>query len=93
MMYYLTPTSEEVFSRFSPELQQHNLENRERRQIEYEDFVGKLKEYSKSDKPIWEAAKIAQEEARRKMAEQQKLEVEEQRGVKEASRREIEGGR
>jgi hypothetical protein len=47
----VTPTEGELFKRFSPELQKHNLENRERRQRDYEDFVGKLKEYSKSDKP------------------------------------------
>ena len=46
-----TPTEGELFKRFSPELQKHNLANRERRQRDYEDFVGKLKEYSKSDKP------------------------------------------
>jgi hypothetical protein len=47
----VTPTEGELFKRFSPELQKYNLENRERRQRDYEDFVGKLKEYSKSDKP------------------------------------------
>jgi hypothetical protein len=47
----VTPNEGELFKRFSPELQKHNLENRERRQRDYEDFVGKLKEYSKSDKP------------------------------------------
>lgn len=59
-MYYVTPSEGELFTRFSPELQASNLANRARRQAEYEDFVGKLKEYSKSDKPIWEAAKEAQ---------------------------------
>ena len=47
----VTPSEGELFNRFSPELQKYNLENRERRRREYEDFVGKLKEYSKSDKP------------------------------------------
>jgi CBP4 len=59
-MYYMTPSEGELFKRFSPELQAFNLANRDRRQREYEDFVGKLKEYSKSDKPIWEAAAEAQ---------------------------------
>jgi CBP4 len=59
-MYYVTPSEAELFNRFSPELQAFNLANRDRRQREYEDFVGKLKEYSKSDKPIWEAAAEAQ---------------------------------
>ena len=47
----MTPSEGELFKRFSPELQRYNLENRDRRQRDYEDFVGKLKEYSKSDKP------------------------------------------
>lgn len=50
-MYYVTPAEGELFKRFSPELQRHNLENRERRTAEYLDFAGKMREYSKSDKP------------------------------------------
>ena len=87
-MYYLTPTSEELFSRFSPELQKSNLENRARRQADYEDFVGKLKEYSKSDKPIWQAAAEAQEKARAEMMEREEVE----RGEKERMKAGDEGG-
>ena len=47
----VTPSEGEIFNRFSPELQARNLANRERRQRDHEDFVSKLKEYSKSDKP------------------------------------------
>ncbi|EEP81113.1 conserved hypothetical protein [Uncinocarpus reesii 1704] len=58
---YVRPTEEELFQRFNPDLQKRNLENRERRQKEFDDFVTQLKEYSKSDKPIWVVAKEAEE--------------------------------
>lgn len=81
-MYYITPAEGELFTRFSPELQAFNLANRDRRQREYEDFVGKLKEYSKSDKPIWEAAAEAQRKEREALvrrAEVEKAEAERRR--------------
>ncbi|RMZ86224.1 hypothetical protein DV737_g150, partial [Chaetothyriales sp. CBS 132003] len=72
LMYYVVPAEGELFKQFSPELQQRNLENRERRQREYEDFLGKLKEYSRSDKPIWQAAAEAQEKARQELLAREK---------------------
>lgn len=48
--------------RYNPELQKRSLENREQKQQDFDNFVNKLKEYSKSDKPIWAAA--AEDEAR-----------------------------
>lgn len=48
---WLTPTEEELRSRYNPELRKKSLENREERQQEFDDFVTRLKEYSKSDKP------------------------------------------
>ena len=50
-MNYITPSEEEIFKRYSPELQKRSLETREQRLKEAEEFVNKLKEYSKSDKP------------------------------------------
>ena len=44
-------TGRRNFQRFNPDLQKRNLENRERRQQDFDDFVMRLKEYSKSDKP------------------------------------------
>ncbi|MCJ1374065.1 assembly factor cbp4 [Loxospora ochrophaea] len=67
LIYYVTPTEEELFKaghRYNPELQRRSLENRQGRQEDFDNFVGRLKEYSKSDKPIWEAA--AEHEARAK---------------------------
>lgn len=51
LIYYVTPSEEELFSRYNPELQRRSLENREGKQQDFENFVGKLKEYSKSDRP------------------------------------------
>lgn len=48
--------------RYNPELQKRSLENREQKQQDFDNFVNKLKEYAKSDKPIWAAA--AEDEAR-----------------------------
>lgn len=49
--YYLTPTEEELFKKYNPDLQRKSLERRAERQEEFDQFVTKLKEYSKSDKP------------------------------------------
>ncbi|RKU43258.1 assembly factor cbp4 [Coniochaeta pulveracea] len=59
---WVSPTDEELFQKYSPELKKKSLERRFERETEFDDFVGKLKEYSKSDKPIW----VVQEEAERK---------------------------
>jgi biopolymer transport protein ExbB/TolQ len=92
-MNLVTPSEGELFKKFSPELQQHNLENRERRQRDYEDFVGKLKEYSKSDKPIWVAAQEAQEKAREEVIRRQREEEGMKRRMRDEIRGELQGGR
>ena len=66
LMYYVTPAEGEVFKRFSPDLQKRNLELRDQRMKNNEEFVTKLIEYSKSDKPIWV---VAAEEEKREKAE------------------------
>ncbi|KAB2575731.1 CBP4 domain-containing protein [Lasiodiplodia theobromae] len=71
LTYYVTPTEEELFKRYNPELQKRSLENRIGKQQDFDDFVTRLKEYSKSDKPIWEAA----EEAQRKHAALQRQKI------------------
>ncbi|KAK3632920.1 Assembly factor cbp4 [Elasticomyces elasticus] len=39
--------------KYNPELQKRSLERRKEKQEDFDYFVGRLKEYSKSDKPIW----------------------------------------
>lgn len=67
LVYYVMPTEEELFQvccsanvqqptahatqRYNPELQRRSLENRHQKQEDFDKFVTKLKEYSKSDKP------------------------------------------
>jgi hypothetical protein len=48
---WITPTEEELFKKYNPDLQKKSLETRHQRQQEFDDFVTKLKEYSKSSKP------------------------------------------
>lgn len=48
---YLTPSEEEIFKRYNPDLQRRSLAERHTRQQEFDDFVMRLKAYSKSDKP------------------------------------------
>ncbi|EQK98199.1 hypothetical protein G6O67_002047 [Ophiocordyceps sinensis] len=64
--YYLTPSEDELRSRYNPELLRKSTEQREEREQEFDEFVTRLKEYSKSDKPIWIVVK--EEEERRKKA-------------------------
>lgn len=49
--YYLTPSEDELRSRYNPELLRKSTEQREEREQEFDEFVTRLKEYSKSDKP------------------------------------------
>jgi len=53
LVYWVSPTEEELFKRYNPDLQRRSLENRYQKQEDFDKFVTKLKEYSKSDKPIW----------------------------------------
>ncbi|KAL6721874.1 Assembly factor cbp4 [Lecanora helva] len=92
LVYYVSPTEEELFKRYNPELQKRSLENREQKQQDFNNFVNKLKEYSKSDKPIWIAA--AEDEARIKadrVKEQQRIAEEIQKRRDEIKRQSING--
>ncbi|KAK1833186.1 hypothetical protein QBC39DRAFT_347084 [Podospora conica] len=81
---WVSPTDEELVKKYNPDLQRRSREGRYERQKEFDDFVTKLKEYSKSDKPIWvvqeevRQAEIAKIKAEKKKAlEQKKQEMEE----------------
>lgn len=50
---WLTPTEDELRARYNPELRKRSLENWTEKQQEFEDFVVRLKQYSKSDRPSW----------------------------------------
>ena len=50
LVYYVSPTEEELFKKYSPDLQRKSLENRIGKQQAFDDYVVQLKEYSKSNK-------------------------------------------
>lgn len=49
-MQSIRPTDEELFKRYNPELQKRSLEEGDRRAQEFDDYVNRLKQWSKSDK-------------------------------------------
>ncbi|KAM3480353.1 hypothetical protein MY5147_001275 [Beauveria neobassiana] len=61
LTYWVVPTEEELRSRYNPDLLKKSIEGRAEREAEFNDFVTKLKQYSKSDKPM-----IKEEEENRK---------------------------
>ncbi|KAG6004646.1 assembly factor cbp4 [Claviceps maximensis] len=78
----LTPSEEEIRSRYNPDLLKKSIEGREERQQEFDDFVTRLKEYSKSDKPIWVVVKEDEEKRKKAVmtaAKVQKMEADTQR--------------
>ncbi|KAM0712178.1 hypothetical protein Q7P37_011272 [Cladosporium fusiforme] len=87
LVMYLTPTEEELFTRYNPELQRRSLERRQEKQEDFDNFVGRLKEYSKSDKPIWTAWEKDIERRRKEMKDAKVAEDAEA----EAKRQEIKG--
>lgn len=51
LVYYVSPSEEELFQKYNPDLQRRSLANRKEKQEDYDNFVGKLKEFSRSDRP------------------------------------------
>ncbi|KAI9933902.1 hypothetical protein ASPWEDRAFT_35873 [Aspergillus wentii DTO 134E9] len=60
----IRPSDEELFKRYNKDLQKRSLEEGDRRAQEFDDYVNRLKQWSKSDKSIWVAAQ-EQEDLRR----------------------------
>lgn len=90
----IRPSDEELFSRYSPEIKKAALENRDRQEKEYNEYVNKLKEWSKSDKSIWFAVKEEEEAARLKgqsPVTAPSASKEEERIQREEMRRELQG--
>ncbi|KAI1123927.1 CBP4-domain-containing protein [Nemania abortiva] len=85
---WIQPTDEELFQRYNPELQKKSLEGRYERQKEFDDFVTRLKEYSKSDKPIWTVQEEAMRKQKQESLRQDFQNAEEARARQEAMRRE-----
>ncbi|KAJ9145571.1 hypothetical protein NKR19_g6060 [Coniochaeta hoffmannii] len=84
---WVSPTDEELFQKYSPELKKKSLERRLEREKEFDDFVEKLKEYSKSDKPIWFEQKEAQRQEKEARIQEGLRIAEEVKARKEEMRR------
>lgn len=93
IMYLVTPEEGELFKRFSPDLQKRNIEMRGEREKNYLELASKMKEYSKSDKPIWIVEQEAAERARSEILRREAQEREEKAKVKAEMRAEAAAGR
>ncbi|KAI1445592.1 CBP4-domain-containing protein [Annulohypoxylon stygium] len=85
---WVQPSEEELFKKYNPDLQKKSLERRYERQKEFDDFVTQLKEYSKSEKPIWTVQEEALRKQKQEMLRQGLLDAKEAEARKEAMRRE-----
>ncbi|RHZ55781.1 assembly factor cbp4 [Aspergillus turcosus] len=88
---YIRPTDEELFKRYNPDLQKRSLEEGDRRAREFDDYVTRLKQWSKSDKSIWLAAQEQQEQKRAELESQRSQAKEEARLQREEMRKELLG--
>ncbi|KAK8917353.1 Cytochrome b mRNA-processing protein 4 [Metarhizium guizhouense ARSEF 977] len=84
----LTPTEDELRAKYNPDLLKKSIETREERQQEFDDFVTRLKEYSKSDKPIWIVVKEEEERRKKAVLEAAKVQQKEADARREEMRRE-----
>ncbi|PLB39058.1 uncharacterized protein BDW47DRAFT_104191 [Aspergillus candidus] len=87
----IRPTDEELFKRYNPDLQKRSLEEGDRRAQEFDDYVNRLKQWSKSDKSIWYAAQEQQEQKRSEVEAQRNSVKEEARTQREEMRKELLG--
>lgn len=80
------------FQKYNPELKARALKNREQRQQQFDDFASQLKEYSKSDRHIWDVAKAhAAEMKEQTMQEQRAAKVEAARRKEEIRQQALSG--
>ncbi|KAL4883959.1 hypothetical protein BJY04DRAFT_183596 [Aspergillus karnatakaensis] len=89
----IRPTDEELFKRYNPDLQKRSLEEGDRRAQEFDEYVTRLKQWSKSDKSIWFAAQEMEEKARAERELHQNQAKEEARLQREEMRKELMGGK
>ncbi|KAI5810836.1 hypothetical protein BZA77DRAFT_326710 [Pyronema omphalodes] len=79
---WVQPDPDELFQRYNPELQKKVLSEREQRLKAHEEHMAMLREYSKSNKPIWIVAAEAEKAREQKAREEKKriaAELEKQR--------------
>ncbi|KAF7715066.1 Uncharacterized protein PECH_003536 [Penicillium ucsense] len=91
LVQYLRPTDAELVSRYNPDLQKRSAEQGDRKAQEFDDYVTKLKEWSKSDKSIWYAAQEEQEREKAQREAQRARQKEEARIQRDEMRKELLG--
>ncbi|KAL2871474.1 uncharacterized protein BJX67DRAFT_162137 [Aspergillus lucknowensis] len=89
----LRPTDEELFKRYNPDLQKRSLEEGDRRAQEFDEYVSRLKQWSKSDKSIWLAAQEMEEKERAQQETRRNQAKEAARQQREDMRKELLGGK
>lgn len=89
LTYWVVPTEEELRARYNPDLLRKSIEGRAEREAEFNDFVTRLKAYSKSDKPIWTVIKEEEERQKRREATSTKELAREAEARREAMRKEV----
>lgn len=87
LITYVTPSEEELFKKYNPDLQRRSLEGREQRLADANAFVAQIKEYSKSDKSIWTVWKEAEIAEKKRKFEAEKRAKEEKKSIAEEIRR------
>ncbi|TGZ79288.1 hypothetical protein EX30DRAFT_397253 [Ascodesmis nigricans] len=70
LVYYVQPSSEELFKQYNPELQKKVLEQREERMKEYEEHMRVLKEQASADRPFWIVAAAAEKKKKKAIMQQ-----------------------
>lgn len=91
LVQYLRPSDEELIKRYNPELRKRSEEQGEQKAREFDDFVTKLKEWSKSDKSIWIAAQEQADQQRADHEARTAHEKEEAKIQREEMRKELLG--
>ncbi|PYH45310.1 uncharacterized protein BP01DRAFT_356801 [Aspergillus saccharolyticus JOP 1030-1] len=90
---YIRPTDEELFKRYNPDLQKRSLEEGDRRARDFDEYVTKLKQWSKSDKHIWIAAQEQQNQRRLEAETVNTQAKEDAKAQREEMRKELLGGK
>ncbi|KAJ5474320.1 hypothetical protein N7475_003886 [Penicillium sp. IBT 31633x] len=91
LVEYVRPSDEELRKRYNPDLQKRSAEQGDRRAQEFDDYVNKLKEWSKSDKSIWYAAQEEIDNKRAVLEAKRAQEKEQTRTQQEEMRQEMLG--
>ncbi|KAI9372290.1 CBP4-domain-containing protein [Aspergillus egyptiacus] len=89
----IRPTDAELIERYNPDLKKRSMEEGDKRAKEFDEYVTKLKQWSKSDKSIWIAAQEMEEQRQAEQAAQRNQAKEDEKKRREEMRKELLGGK